>query len=153
MPRYLNTDLDLIARFDFSLLHEELKAAGLDSGLLQEGEGIWRCGYNAPAHGDPDGAISLFLDVIEKLGREARQQWDSCSRRRFDPGIQCVRDPGASRWEIGAEVLSRMAAVGGSLVMTIYCCTEGDDWTQYAEEELGSRLLPDDPGDGCSAED
>jgi hypothetical protein len=123
---YIVTDLYLRSRFSFSLLDSELTGAGLHGGStfgdIRPYRGVWSAVYSSSVRccRHPAEAIDELVGIVEDLGYEAREQWDGCISRRFDIGYTCTDERFASKWQIKAPVLRRLAAVNGELVMTIY---------------------------------
>lgn len=124
---YLNTDLDLRARFNLKPLHEELLRAGLDGLFPDPSHNVWWSSYNAPRHRHPTEAIRLILDVVEGLTPEGRRKWDACASRRFNVGYECDEDPSSSVWQVTPKVLRRMVEAQVAFVVTIYRRSENID--------------------------
>ena len=72
---YLNTDLELEADFELSLLASKLEGGGLfllNRVSSQQG-GYWRTAFQAEAQFyEPEGSILAILDVVEALDPRSR---------------------------------------------------------------------------------
>ncbi|CAN5343426.1 hypothetical protein BH11ARM1_BH11ARM1_14140 [soil metagenome] len=120
---YLNTDLNLRARFDFAALHLEFVSLGLDHSQPNILNGVWYVTYNAARHSNPSEAIDMMLDVVDRLSPEGRFLWDSCLARRFNIGYGFSDEPfgwSHSAWQFKPPLLARVAAAKASIVTTIY---------------------------------
>lgn len=117
---YIVTDLDIRARFDFEILHKELEQAGL-FGNVNTYKGFWRSGYSSgECVRNPSEALAHLLTIVEGLGMEAKSEWNRCTWRRFDLGFESFDERFASKWNVKASLLRRVAKVRGELVITIY---------------------------------
>ncbi len=119
---YIVTDLDLRARFDIAILHAELtRTVDLYGGLTVH-RGVWRGNYSSSLRGcrHPAEAVDELLGIVERLGDDARDQWERCICRRFNMGFQGIDERFASMWQIRAPLLQRLAAVNANLVVTMY---------------------------------
>lgn len=119
---YIVTDLEIRARFDFSLLDTALKQAGLHGGMSKGCRGEWHANYSSSERccRHPAEAIDELVGIIESLDSEARDLWDECYSRRFDMGYCGSEERRSSRWKIPASAMRRLAEIKGDLVLTIY---------------------------------
>src|SRR5687768_16707753 len=121
--RYLNTDLDLkspvdvrpltraLTRFGMWVLHEDKRAA----------RGSWfACLAMEAQFRNPNSNISAILSAIEKLPPKARMIWSGCTLREFNIGYDCGEKPWAFNQALSNRTLSRLAAVGATLRITLY---------------------------------
>jgi len=125
---YLNTDLDLIAEQDLTLLVQALEASGLYSlhaGVGDDGKWYATLEINEAADEalhlrQPELTVVAMLDVIEALDASARAIWDACMTKTLDIGYQC----GGLRVRNGLTnaTLSRMSALGVGMFITLYPC-------------------------------
>ncbi|UOG92878.1 MAG: hypothetical protein L3K52_03880 [Candidatus Thiothrix sulfatifontis] len=125
---YLNTDLDLIAEQDLTLLVQALEASGLYSLHAGVGDdGKWYATLEVNEAADealhlrqPELTIVLMLDAIEALDAPARAIWDACMTKTLDIGYQC----GGLRVRNGLTnvTLTRMTALGVDMSISLYPC-------------------------------
>jgi hypothetical protein len=118
---YIVTDLELRARFDLAPLDVELQRAGLH-GWVTHHDSVWRAHYSGSDRcgRNPAQALDHLLQIVEGFDGDSRDMWDRCISRRFDLGYECFDERFASRWQIKAPLLRRLADVKGDLVVTIY---------------------------------
>ena len=129
VARYLNTDLDLIAEQDLTLLVQALEASGfysLHAGVGDDGKWYATLEINEVADEalhlrQPELTIVLMLDAIEALDAPARALWDACMSKTLDIGYQCG-DGARVRNELTNATLSRMSALGMGMFITLYPC-------------------------------
>jgi len=129
MIHYRNTDIDLEAPFDLTELTTILSGRGLMvlAAYLSE-DGLWRATLEADyelidskAHGqEPERTTHALLSVVESLQGDAKELWNGCSRRVFDLGFDCGKEPWPLFCEVAPESLARIAAVGAELRITMY---------------------------------
>lgn len=130
---YRVTDLNLYSTEDLTALAAALEARGLYVGHRglwlddRERERItgpqwfWRfqAGGEEPCH-EPEQEIAAMLLAVESLDAPLRSAWAACSLRVFDIAYDCGLEPFAFRQGLSAELLARLAAVGGTLRVTLY---------------------------------
>lgn len=120
---YLNTDLILTSTVDPRRLVEAFRdhdVRALDKGSLLE-DGKWYVSFETDSQCiAPEESIRILLDAVDALSSELRQVWDACPRREFDIGFDCGEEPWAFNQTLSAVTLGRLAAVGGSLRITLY---------------------------------
>lgn len=128
--RYCTTDLDLESPEDPTALAAAFEQRGL---LLMRrverySDGTWFCGFSTGGgdYDEPDPHLSAILDVVEGLDPVSQAAWAACTRRLFDLGYDCGREPFAFRQELSAETLVRLAAVGATLRITLYSDPQAD---------------------------
>ena len=117
--RYLNVDLEIESKNDLSKIVEEF---GEDVIVLYCGEtrGYQHASFEAPNTADADDIINHFCLLVEELTKEAREVWDGCCSRVMDVGFESGTSPQNFRSEIRASTVQRVAAIGASIVITIY---------------------------------
>jgi hypothetical protein len=127
---YIVTDLELRARFELSSLDGELRRAGLHGWVTLHGA-VWRANYSGSDRccRNPSEELDHLLQIVEGLGEASRDLWDRCISRRFDLGYACFDERFASRSQIKAPLLRRLADVNGDLVVTIYRADEKEQTT------------------------
>ena len=120
--RYLNTDLELIAPHDLTLLTDALAQQGvllLHSEELEEG--TWSARFEtAEPFVSPDQNIAAMLTAIEALDEASKTRWMSCTARAFDLGYDCGDEPFGFNHEISTEIIGRIAAASMSIQITLY---------------------------------
>ena len=129
VARYLNTDLDLIAEQDLTLLVQALETSGfyaLHAGVGDDGKWYATLEINEVADEalhlrQPELTIVLMLDAIEALDASARALWEACMSKTLDIGYQCG-DGVRVRNELTNGALSRMSALGMGMFITLYRC-------------------------------
>ncbi|MFI0398746.1 MAG: hypothetical protein ACH34X_06675 [Thiolinea sp.] len=127
--RYLNTDLDLIAEQDLTLLVQALETSGFYSLHARVGDnGKWYATLEINEAADealhlrqPELTIVLMLDAVEALDASARALWEACMSKTLDIGYQCG-DGARVRNELTNATLSRMSALGMGIFITLYPC-------------------------------
>ena len=120
--QYLNTDLDLTSADDLTELAETFKAGGVFPIHVTRGDnGMWYATFETNAqHTEPEPNIAAMLAVVESLVPLLRSVWAGCSRREFNIGYNCGREPWAFNQALSAGLLGRMAAAEATLRFTLY---------------------------------
>jgi hypothetical protein len=119
---YLNTDLDLVSSHDLRPLVAAFESHDvLVLHIAQHDDGLWRASLEAAdQHEEPEPNIAALLAVAETLTESDRRSWLGCSRREFNIGYECVSEPRVVEHTLSAELLARIAAVRGSVGLTLY---------------------------------
>ncbi|OQX04697.1 MAG: hypothetical protein BWK73_35480 [Thiothrix lacustris] len=138
---YLNTDLDLVAGRDLTLLVRALEASGLYSLHAGVGDdGNWYATLEVNEVADealhlhqPELTIVVILDAIEALDASARAIWDACTTKTLDIGYQCggLR----SRNGLTNPTLTRLTALGMDVTISLYPC-EPDNIAESVPQPL-----------------
>jgi hypothetical protein len=118
--RYLNVDLEIESENELSGIVQEF---GEDVAVLYCGEvrGYQHASFEIPANrAGADETINHFCALVEGLTKEAREIWEGCCSRVLDVGYQSGTSPRNFRSEIRASTIQRVAAIGASIVITIY---------------------------------
>ena len=120
--RYLNTDLVIESKSDISKIVQEF---GDDVIVLYHGEmrGYQHASFEVECGGTTAGAdeiINSFCFLVENLPKEVREIWEGCCSRVLDVGYESGTSPRNFRSEIRASTIQRVAAIGASIVITIY---------------------------------
>ena len=118
--RYLNTDLVIESKTDLSVIVHEF---GEDVIVLYHGEmrGYQHASFESSEAGaGADEIINFFCMLVENLPEGAREVWDGCCSRVLDVGFESGESPSNFRSEIRASTIQRVAAIGASIVVTIY---------------------------------
>ena len=96
---------------------------GDDVSVLYHGEvrGYQHASFEIPGNtAGADETINSFCSLVENLPEEVREIWDGCCSRIIDVGYESGTSPQNFRSEIRAHTIQRVAAVGASIVITIY---------------------------------
>jgi hypothetical protein len=119
---YLNTDLDLVAERDLTLLVSALTDRGVPSlSMFQRDDGRWQATFETEeVFRNADANISALLTAIEGLSPEPLSAWSACSVREFNIGYDCGDEPWAFTDQITTGTLTRITALGASLRITLY---------------------------------
>ena len=118
--RYLNTDLEIESKSDLSKIVDEF---GDDVIVLHHGEmrGYQHASFEiAVTNEGADETINSFCNLVENLPEGVRKTWDECCSRIIDVGYESGMSPLNFRSEIRAPTIQRVAAIGASIVITIY---------------------------------
>ena len=92
---------------------------------------------------DPDSIISEFCDIIERCSGAANSAWSDAFCRKFDLGYECDSSLGFFRSDLKADTVRRAAALGASIVVTIYTNPAAhldEDCPPYEETTDGGTL-------------
>ena len=136
LTHYSVTDLWLFTSEDLTALAAAFEARG----LVVTGRGQWitdteywrlpepqwhwsfqtSCGACEEGSDGPEPTIAAFLAAVEALDPPARAAWARCSHRMFDVAYECGIRPHAVHHELSAGTLARLAAVNGTLLLTLY---------------------------------
>jgi hypothetical protein len=120
--RYLNTDLDLVSGDDLTPLAAAFaKKKWSVLHCEQHADHLWRAGFEVPGgQSKLEKAIPAMLKVIETLPSPLKSLWASCLKRDFNIGFDGGYEPRAAEYALASALLSRIAAVGASVTITIY---------------------------------
>ena len=90
----------------------------------QREDGLWYATFETNGDCDtPARSITTILGAIESLDETARRLWRESLTRDFNVGYDAGSTPRVVEHEIPAVLLERIAAVGGSLHITIYAAS------------------------------
>ncbi len=123
--KYLNTDINLKARFDLSPLVNELDRLGLYaiSGPERRGS-IWSVVLESSAWRGTNPKIERrtedILNSIEALEGEHLTMWKNCFLKEFDIGFEYDGNVFSSVFRIAPDHALRIAKAELGIVMTIY---------------------------------
>jgi hypothetical protein len=136
LTRYRVTDLYLFSSEDLTAMAAAFEARGLvvtnraywitatEYWRLPEPQWHWSfqtpCGACEEGCDGPEPTITAFLAAVEALDPPARAAWARCSHRIFDVAYDCGTRPHAVRHDLSAGTLARLAAVNGTLRLTLY---------------------------------
>ena len=119
---YCDTDLDLTSAEDLTALASVLEAKGVFPLHVGCGDdGLWYATFETDnCFDEPDPNIADFITAIESLTEPMRSIWSRCKQREFNFGYECGAEPRSFHQELSSALLGRIAAIGGSLGITIY---------------------------------
>ena len=118
---YITTDLDLESAEPLGLIVEALgeEVVVLHHGTV--GRGRYRASFEvAGLSEDVDATVSRFCALIESFLEADKAVWNRCSRRVFDIAFESGEQPLSFHSELRAGTVKRVAALGASIVITIY---------------------------------
>ena len=113
---FLAVSLDLRGRTDLRALVDALGPAVLLMNLQERFASV----ELAQGGEDLEGAVRAFVKCVEALAPEARRLWAACERRTLNVGLQAGLRPHALELGLTHEALSRLAALGADLALTLY---------------------------------
>jgi hypothetical protein len=123
---FLNTDLDLGARFDIRPLVTRLERLG----LIVLGEPVVRGGVwtaileSGLARPKLETSTHKLLCAVESLEGADKKAWSDCFRRDFNFGYECGTPEFWSEVKLGTDLLRRIVAVDGAIKFTTYSASE-----------------------------
>lgn len=127
--RFLNLDLDLEAEASLQPIVDAWRdrAYSLREGLddWPETSATFELDGSSVSN-DPDALLAEFCDLVEQLPEPARRLWDEATKRDFNFGFDSGLEPHWSHWTLSAESVARVAAIGGSITMTVYAVPPDD---------------------------
>ena len=120
--RYRNTDLVLTSSEDLTALAAIFESRGVVQLSLTRGDDrLWHASFETRGqHTEPEPNIAAMVAVAESLGDPHRSVWLGCTRREFNIGFDCGTAPWSFIQELSSVLLSRIAAIGASLALTLY---------------------------------
>ncbi len=78
---------------------------------------------------DPSAIIRQFCDALTALPEPARRLWQKATTRDFNLGFASGLTPHWSQWPIDADTVSKVAALGARIVVTVYAVDQTADAT------------------------
>ena len=137
LTRYSVTDLWLFSSEDLTAMAVAFEARGLfvngrgqwitDTEYWRLPEPQWHWSFQTPPCGaceegsdGPEPTIAALLAAVEALDPPLRAAWARCSHRMFDVAYDCGIRPHAVHHELSPATLARLAAVNGTLRLTLY---------------------------------
>ena len=119
---FLNVDLEVGAasRAQLASLLDALEGTLIElfRGRLR---GLYRAHFESGARtSDASTTIRALVATIDALKRPARRAWASATVRDFNVGIEVARGVRSVELAIDADVVRRVAAVGGRIAFTAY---------------------------------
>ena len=126
--QFLNVDLEITSTRPVGILKREFEAQGaftLYAGRIPEGH-LLALESNSNDYSSKGnrigvgGKINSMCGMVEKLSPKARMLWESANRRDFDIGVEGVDGQMSARISISPKSVQQIAAVGGTLSVTVY---------------------------------
>ena len=119
--QYLNVDLEIEGPRPLCHVLQEFSGWGIDClGCVETERGHFANFEVTALPSDPNSVVSEFCDVIEGFREDAEATWGGAHHRTFDVGFDNDGSAGCSRFELKADTVRRVAALGASLGITIY---------------------------------
>ena len=122
--KFLNIDLDIESSVDISPIVAQW-GERVCVFRHEEVDGQFYGAFETCCDG-VDAILEEYLDLIESLTVENRKIWDSASKKVFDFGFESGLRPVSFHALIDARHIQRLAAVGASVVITIYPVDQSD---------------------------
>jgi len=122
---FLNIDLDIESIIDIAPI---VKSFGENVTVLRNDQidGVYYGSFETLL-AEPNEIIAEYSRIIANLDSKARQIWDQCRVKRFDIGFQGAENQYSYNSTLSNDSLSKISALGGELVITIYAHNaEGD---------------------------
>jgi hypothetical protein len=144
LTHYRVTDLWLFTSEDLSVMAAAFEARGLvvtnrgrwitDTEFFRLPEPQWHWSFQTSCGVCEEGChcdgteptIEAFLSAVEVLYPPARAAWARCSHRVFDVAYDCGIRPHEVHYELSPATLARLAAVNGTLRLTLYPLNPSD---------------------------
>lgn len=119
---YLNTDLDLISNTPFEKLTRFLNKFGsFELHYGQEQNKKWFGRYEVLSdYENPEQTLRQFLKIIDRLRGNELKEWRKCTRKIFDIGYDCGKEPWGFSNSLSNETIKKIGALGAEIKITIY---------------------------------
>jgi Immunity protein 53 len=127
---FLNVDLDLEFAGDISELLRALGDTVIN--VLRDEPG--KCTLelaNQPA--SPEDAIRQFTALVERLPAPARADWDRCSLRSMNIGLQAGYEPYSAAFQLPFEVLAALGKLQAEVTFTVYRATQAESALKWLQ--------------------
>ena len=123
--KFLNIDLDIESDKDASLIVEEF---GDRVSVMRNEfyEGKYNASFETP-YSHENQIIEEYSALVNGLSPSAKELWNNCTKRVFDFGYESGEKPNGFHSNISNESIKKLAALNGSLVVTIYPPDPEDD--------------------------
>lgn len=132
--RYINTDLVLESEQDLSAVEAILDAQADLLYAQRLHNGLWHLSAEARGSGirgdpasSPERDLAALLTLLESMSEEHQTLLRACRKFDFDIGWDTSEHRPEGHFTLASSVLSRIAAIGASLSVTIYPSSENDD--------------------------
>lgn len=120
-PGFLNVDLEIESSSPLSPLEHELSNTTI---TLYSGPGPKKrhllCVECALWPENPDQAISLLCEAIEKLSTRGRKSWERAKKKQFDIGFEMIPKTPMARTILNPESVARIVALNATIAFTCY---------------------------------
>jgi hypothetical protein len=131
--RYINTDVVLESKEDLSSIAavfdseaDLIYAERFDSGLWHVSTEAAGSGIAGDPESTPERDINALLTILESLKPEQKALLSTCERFDLDIGWASSDQRPEGRIALLPETVSRVAAIGATLVVTVYPSSEND---------------------------
>ncbi len=119
--RYRNTDLVLTSSEDLTALAAVFESRCLFQFVTRGEDSLWYASFATQEDfTEPEPNIAAMVAVAESLGEPHRTVWLGCTRREFNISFDCGTEPWSFIQGMSSALLSRIAAIGASLALTLY---------------------------------
>ncbi len=129
--RFLNVDLDVEGPEPLGPLTQALLPIAFalhEEDSEHEGRETYELSDPDPhTEADPNAIIRHFCDALADLPERARRLWQNATTRDFNVGFDSGLTPHCSQWSIEADTVSKVAALGGRIVVTVYAVDQTGD--------------------------
>ena len=118
--RFLNVDLDLVAKADLTPLLETFgdSVVVLRNTVERRVHTLWLEHSPEPRH--VDHAFMQYAKLVRRLPRTQRKLWNDCRSRCLNIGIQSAAEPHAQCFDLSEEAVLAAGELGASIVITVY---------------------------------
>jgi len=141
---FLNVDVDVFSKVAL----EPLAAALGDRVSLhyvgRAGRGPFQLHFALYSPKNADAAIRGLVKLIQSLPSSPLRLWNNASRRVFDVGFQGGFRPHSSEFDISRESVAAVAALGGSIKVTLYVAPAVESSARRARVKSSSSENPPD---------
>jgi hypothetical protein len=121
-PGFINVDLDIASRRSLELLGNEFQSLGADvlfCGKIPQGY-LLRLEAGSSSSYGIDRTIDALCELIDRLSPKARLLVDAAQSRDFDVGVDGTDGHEIARVSVSPKSVQRIAALGGTLTVTVY---------------------------------
>lgn len=119
--QYLNVDLEIEGPRPLCHILQEFSESGIDClGCFETERGHFANFEVTALPSDSNSIVAEFCDAIESFREDAGATWAGAHRRTFDVGFDSDGSAGCSRFELKADTVRRVAALGASLGITVH---------------------------------
>lgn len=120
-PGFLNVDLEIESSSPLSPLEHELSDSTI---TLYSGPGPKKrhllCLECALWPENPDQAISLLCEAIEKLSTRGHKSWERAKKKQFDIGFEMIPKTPMARAILNPDSIARIVGLNATIAFTCY---------------------------------
>jgi hypothetical protein len=116
---FLNVDVDVLSRSPLEPLVNELGREVLGNYVGREGR-RYGAHFSLYSPKSADHAVRRLATIIGALPLPARRLWKGAQRRSFNLGFESGHHPHCLETMVSPEAVQAVAALGASIVVTIY---------------------------------